>query len=304
MPKWDRNRVVSLLLQAGRIALDQYGHAAGEFKRDRTIVTEADKAVESFLTEELENTAEDSFLIGEETCAEKSAAYLDEALFRSSSAWIVDPIDGTAMYAAGIPLWGVSIGYAEHGVIREGGIYMPCTGELLISGDGAAWYAEIRPGGMDFPDFRQLDRPPQHLSGNSAIALSQLAARRIVNRIPCQQLCLGSAVAATMYFATGRIAGMIHRAKLWDHAGAIPPLRNLGATAKFSDGHDLMDGVISDASYELDYESMYAFRLRETITFGASEEIRAQLAEKWRIVPEEEFEKLFQQPQNNEGKAT
>ena len=39
--------------------------------------------------------------------------------------WIIDPIDGTANYARGIPHYCVSIGYLEHGVPTLGVIHDP-----------------------------------------------------------------------------------------------------------------------------------------------------------------------------------
>jgi myo-inositol-1(or 4)-monophosphatase len=46
--------------------------------------------------------------------------------------WIVDPLDGTREFVAGIPEWCVSIGLVEDGRAIAGGICNPTTGETFL----------------------------------------------------------------------------------------------------------------------------------------------------------------------------
>ena len=46
--------------------------------------------------------------------------------------WIVDPLDGTCEFVAGIPEWCVSIGLVENGRAIAGGICNPATGETFL----------------------------------------------------------------------------------------------------------------------------------------------------------------------------
>jgi len=64
--------------------------------------------------------------------------------------WIVDPIDGTREFVAGIPEWSVSVGLIENGRPVAGGVCNPATGERVIgsietgveyTGDRAAVHA-------------------------------------------------------------------------------------------------------------------------------------------------------------------
>jgi myo-inositol-1(or 4)-monophosphatase len=50
--------------------------------------------------------------------------------------WIVDPLDGTREFLAGIPEWSISIGYVEDGTPVAGGICNPQTGESVVGGLG------------------------------------------------------------------------------------------------------------------------------------------------------------------------
>ena len=54
--------------------------------------------------------------------------------------WLIDPIDGTANYARGLPRYCVSIGYLEHGVPTIGAIYDPSHDWLYSAARGkGAW---------------------------------------------------------------------------------------------------------------------------------------------------------------------
>jgi len=46
--------------------------------------------------------------------------------------WVVDPIDGTREFIAGIPEWCISIGLLEGGLPVAGGIFNPVTDELVL----------------------------------------------------------------------------------------------------------------------------------------------------------------------------
>ena len=46
--------------------------------------------------------------------------------------WIVDPVDGTRDFIAGVPEWSVSVGLVEDGRAVAGGVVNPSTGELFL----------------------------------------------------------------------------------------------------------------------------------------------------------------------------
>ena len=60
----------------------------------------------------------------------------DPNRLKSSLVWIVDPIDGTREFIAGIPEWCISIGLCDKGHAVAGGIYNPATGETFLGGPG------------------------------------------------------------------------------------------------------------------------------------------------------------------------
>jgi histidinol-phosphatase len=89
-----------------------------ETKPDRSPVTDADKAVEASLRQVVaEYRPEDSF-IGEEF----------ENTGSSSRNWIVDPIDGTANYLRGVPIWATLIALRVDGVITTSVVSAPALG--------------------------------------------------------------------------------------------------------------------------------------------------------------------------------
>ena len=76
--------------------------------------------------------------LGEES-SQGAANVIDEALESRGWLWVVDPIDGTTNFVAGLPLSTVSIGVAHAGVLRVCVIYDPFHDELFTAslGEGA-----------------------------------------------------------------------------------------------------------------------------------------------------------------------
>jgi len=90
-------------------------------------VTEADLAVDAYLRETLLRPGEG--WLSEETRD-------DPARLQCSGVWIVDPLDGTKEFIAGIPEWAVSVGWAEGHRAVAGGICNPATREAIVGGQG------------------------------------------------------------------------------------------------------------------------------------------------------------------------
>lgn len=91
-------------------------------------VTEADRAVNSALHHLLLSA-------GEGWLSEESAD--DLARLEKAQVWIVDPLDGTREFVAGIPEWCVSIGWVVAGKAVAGGILNPATGETFLGSLGS-----------------------------------------------------------------------------------------------------------------------------------------------------------------------
>lgn len=90
-------------------------------------VTEADRAAETAMRTLIRNTFPEHGIIGEEFGAERAdAPYV----------WVLDPIDGTKSFIAGMPAWGTLIGLLKNGAPVYGMMSQPFIGERF-SGDGA-----------------------------------------------------------------------------------------------------------------------------------------------------------------------
>ena len=89
-----------------------------ESKPDRSPVTDADRSVEQALKNYLSKNAAADALIGEEYGSTGSA----------SRTWIIDPIDGTANYLRGVPVWATLIALAIDGKPTVSVVSAPAMG--------------------------------------------------------------------------------------------------------------------------------------------------------------------------------
>jgi len=121
------------------------GHEAGEVlkrhfrQRDLSIedkgnaydiVTEADKGSERIILDHLHNHFPDHAILSEESGDDHRQARYQ---------WVIDPLDGTVNYSAGIATYCISIGLKVDGETRMGYVYAPTLNEEFwaIKGKGA-----------------------------------------------------------------------------------------------------------------------------------------------------------------------
>ena len=116
---------IQAALDAARLIFDRFspGAIAAEYKIGHDPVTEADRAVDAVLRENLLRNGEG--WLSEETADNPSR--LDK-----ERVWIVDPLDGTREFVLGLPEFCVSIGFVEKGVPVAGGIFNPATKETFL----------------------------------------------------------------------------------------------------------------------------------------------------------------------------
>ncbi len=99
------------------------GAIEAEFKAGHDPVTEADRAVDAVLRREL--LREEEGWLSEESVDDLSR-------LEKKRVWIVDPLDGTREFVAGIPEFCVSIAMVEDGIPVAGGICNPATNEIFL----------------------------------------------------------------------------------------------------------------------------------------------------------------------------
>ena len=272
MPGWDTDLVIDLFLESAEIARRIKTDPVIEVKSDRTPVSNADKSIENLLTQRLK--AEN--LLGEETFLKRPHDELMNQLLHGRI-WIVDPIDGTANFINRRPIWGISIGYAENGTLVRGGVYLPELGQLMITGnDGKTLFADAD---CRYPGYDALSRkliparfPNRPFNETSCINLSQVFTKRGRFTGSNPVVTIGSCVCSGMDLVLGRDAVYITHAKLWDLAGLLPCLADLGFYAVNRSGLSLLSCRITAELFQLEAHARNPFALRESHWIGISRE--------------------------------
>ena len=164
-----------------------------EAKGDGSPVTVVDQAVEDRLRELIGQAYPDHGIVGEER-----GASAPDAEF----VWVLDPIDGTLPFLAGIPVFGTLIALLRGGVPVLGIVDMPATAERWLGCDGqpttrngepvrvrpcndlsAALLSTSNPDFYGQADFETLERLKAAtrwtVYGGSCMAYAQIASGRI-----------------------------------------------------------------------------------------------------------------------------
>lgn len=111
------------------------GQAGAKRKRDGTVVTVADKAVEVMAIQKVTESGLPIDVLGEESVEEEKREIPKEPAKNDRARMIIDPIDGTEEFSRGIPVFGTLLGIEECGEIVAGMVSAPALSQ------GTRWWA-------------------------------------------------------------------------------------------------------------------------------------------------------------------
>ncbi|HEX7389854.1 MAG TPA: inositol monophosphatase family protein, partial [Acidiphilium sp.] len=200
-------------------------------------VTVADEAAEHALIEGLARLFPGAAIIGEESVSADPA--LIGRLAEQKPVFVIDPIDGTQNYAAGLPLFGVMIALVENGEITAGLIHDPLRDDTAYARAGYGAFllrADGSEEALHVADAVPLERMIASVSWQY---MKEPARSRVLNNL----LCLGQvpnlrcAAATYRAIAMGHIhATLLHRTLPWDHAPGVLIVSEAGGYVRKPDG--------------------------------------------------------------------
>jgi myo-inositol-1(or 4)-monophosphatase len=193
-----------------------------DLKGEVDLVTGADRASEAFLLEEIRRGWPGHGILAEESGEQGGSA---------EGIWLVDPLDGTTNFAHGLPIFSVSIAFADAQGVALGVVYDPTRDEAFrAERGGGAWLgkrklqvgrvAELRNSLLvtGFP-YDRAANPDNNLDYFNHFMLRCRGVRR-----------LGSAALDLAYVAAGRLDGYWEiRLQPWDVAAGMLIAREAGA---------------------------------------------------------------------------
>ena len=122
----------SLARGAGAILREGYAREHRvDYKGTIDLVTEVDHQSEAFIIQQINALFPGHAILAEESGQQQGSA---------EHLWLIDPLDGTVNYAHNIPIFCVSIGYAQNGLTQLAVVYEPLRDECFSAERGrGAW---------------------------------------------------------------------------------------------------------------------------------------------------------------------
>lgn len=263
-----RQFIAATLEAAGQTAKSYSGKVSGSVKTgdNNQVLTEADVVIGKQIVLAIRAAYPDHNVIDEEAGVVNNG---------SDYTWVVDPIDGTSNFAAGLPDYGIMIGLLQHDEPVAGGIITPAHGRLYLAGKGQGATCN------DVPIHVTTELSLSNVLISYGIDGHQEDTARTYNEcgvmadviLACRNIRnSGCEAIDPMYVADGRYGGRINMtSKIWDNvaphiiaveAGAIwttangQPVSYASALARVSDNftsclgapaiHEQLQAVIKD----------------------------------------------------------
>jgi len=201
------------------------------------LVTEADEASERFIEARCREAFPDAVFVGEEGVAADAALLAKVAA--SEWAIVVDPIDGTANFAAGAPMFGVMAAVVHRGETVAGVIYDPLGDDAMIAERGSGAFL-VRPNGE-----RERQRVATALPIAESIALAGTSLlpveerRELLPRLAELRILANYRTAAQEYrlMASGHVHFQFYvKLMPWDHLAGSLLVEEAGGYVRRLDG--------------------------------------------------------------------
>jgi myo-inositol-1(or 4)-monophosphatase len=224
--------------------LPRFADVNRHLKVDGSVVTDADHAMQDRLRRELSSHWPAYALLGEEMPKREQE---ELAAHEGRGLWILDPLDGTSNFAAGVPFFSVSLALLIQGRPEIGLVYDPLRDECFMAQRArGAWLNGLSLGtrvplGLPLSrciavvDFKRLDR--------------SLAAKLGAEPPYGSQRNFGSSALDWCWLADGRFHVYLHGGqKLWDYAAGTLILAEAGGKARTIDGEEVFTSGLSSRS--------------------------------------------------------
>jgi myo-inositol-1(or 4)-monophosphatase len=220
--------MIRFVREGAVIALKNIHKSSPGIKADKTIVTKTDHAVSRLAHKILAPVLKDPdhILIDEEDPT--VIQYLDQKrLGEAKYIWSVDPIDGTRLYANGIPTFGISIGLIKDLKPWLGVVYFPMLNELFYCDGKNSWHVT---GAFTTQEKKKKIVPvDQTISSQTIFFCNDTYFRKYSFNDPQFHVMIQAcAVVNLLWPAVGRGCGCFLRSSLWDFAGSWPIFRSAG----------------------------------------------------------------------------
>jgi len=209
----------SLAREAGKLVLEQYGKVERLTKThvaaDKEAVTEADRASQRLIVAALRKRFPQDGVVGEESESGESITF--EVSNPRGRNWVIDPIDGTNNFIAGLGAFCVCIGMLDGGYPVLGVVYDVTRDQLYSATKGqGAWL-----------DMRQIHAANTPIGDSSMLMITSNLidsaghcpqwACRCLGQTVWKTRILGSAALEAVHVAAGVAHGAITvNGKLWD----------------------------------------------------------------------------------------
>lgn len=193
--------------------LPRFTRVERSHKTDGSVITAADLAMQGRLQTALQQQWPHIGFLGEEMEAAEQARLMADP---TRPLWVLDPLDGTSNFAAGLPVFSVSLALLYRGETVLGLVYDPIRDECFsaakhggaqLNGEALGRHRPEGPlkKGIGLVDFKRL--------------APELATRLVRDMPYSSQRSLGSVALDWCWVAAGRCHVYLHgKQKLWDYA--------------------------------------------------------------------------------------
>jgi len=212
-----------LVREAGQHALSRFRDRSSlsvERKGLQDFVSVADRECEDFIVGALNRFFPDDGFLGEERGK--------QGLGSAHALWVIDPIDGTANFLRGIPIWCVSLGLVLGRTAVLGIIYNPATDELYAARQGSG--AKLNGNSIRTSGVNRLEESRIGLgfSYRRSVDVHSRAVHALLNA-HCEYSRLGSGALGLAMTADGRVDGYWEaHINIWDVAAGLCIVREAG----------------------------------------------------------------------------
>lgn len=204
-PALDQRIIVadSLAVEAGDLLMEYFRQEENltAIKKDRTLVTEADLAADTLVTDTLQTQFADDGIISEEGQTQSLG---------QDFTWVIDPLDGTTNFSQRLHYWGVSIALFRQGLPAYGVVHFPAVSETFSARAGA---------GAQLNNQELILSPDDHKRSHAFFVHCSRMHQLYQSDVPYKTRSLGAAAYHLCSVAKGTaILAFESRTHIWDFA--------------------------------------------------------------------------------------